>query len=163
MLSLHLILCGIQIKYNFDALCPQFKDDDGNRKTESVPKSQKIPLPALNVSCLSYDILTRYVLSQIKYSFKYYQHSQDEVKALRLALNDPKFRPEPLSVTNVSVLRTQLRNATLQIILTCLFAIAILHFCARRTHLFSWQRVSGSHGSTQRFYKLRNTFHKSTF
>ncbi|XP_028170510.1 transient receptor potential cation channel subfamily A member 1, partial [Ostrinia furnacalis] len=36
------------IKYNFDALCPQLKDEDGTKKTESVPKSQKIPLPALN-------------------------------------------------------------------------------------------------------------------
>ncbi|XP_049885221.1 transient receptor potential cation channel subfamily A member 1 [Pectinophora gossypiella] len=36
------------IKYNFDALCPQVKDEDGNRKTDNVPISQKIPLPALN-------------------------------------------------------------------------------------------------------------------
>ncbi|XP_052751408.1 transient receptor potential cation channel subfamily A member 1 [Galleria mellonella] len=36
------------IKYNFDALCPQLKDEDGIKKTDSVPKSQKIPLPALN-------------------------------------------------------------------------------------------------------------------
>ncbi|KAL0902157.1 hypothetical protein ABMA27_000099 [Loxostege sticticalis] len=36
------------IKYNFEALCPQLKDDDGTKKTESVPTSQKIPLPALN-------------------------------------------------------------------------------------------------------------------
>ncbi|CAG9788975.1 unnamed protein product [Diatraea saccharalis] len=75
------------IKYNFDALCPQLKDDDGTRKTENVPKSQKIPLPALN----------------IKYSFKFYQHSKLEVDALRLALNDPKFRPEPLNVINAMV------------------------------------------------------------
>ncbi|XP_037299699.1 transient receptor potential cation channel subfamily A member 1 isoform X2 [Manduca sexta] len=32
------------IKYSFDALCPQLKDDDG----ANVPQSQKIPLPALN-------------------------------------------------------------------------------------------------------------------
>ncbi|CAH2985204.1 unnamed protein product [Chilo suppressalis] len=36
------------IKYNFDALCPLLKDDDGTKKTESMPKTQKIPLPALN-------------------------------------------------------------------------------------------------------------------
>ncbi|XP_069364623.1 transient receptor potential cation channel subfamily A member 1 [Maniola hyperantus] len=36
------------IKYSFDALCPQPLDDEGNRKPESVLKSQKIPLPALN-------------------------------------------------------------------------------------------------------------------
>lgn len=39
---------------------------------------------------------------QIKYSFKFYQQSKNQVDALRLALNDPKFRPEPLSVINVS-------------------------------------------------------------
>ncbi|XP_035438055.2 transient receptor potential cation channel subfamily A member 1 isoform X2 [Spodoptera frugiperda] len=39
------------IKYSFDALCPQLKMEDGNnvrRKSENVPKSQNIPLPALN-------------------------------------------------------------------------------------------------------------------
>ncbi|XP_047040389.1 transient receptor potential cation channel subfamily A member 1 isoform X3 [Helicoverpa zea] len=39
------------IKYSFDALCPQLKLEDGNnvrRKSENVPKSQNIPLPALN-------------------------------------------------------------------------------------------------------------------
>ncbi|CAG5039511.1 unnamed protein product [Parnassius apollo] len=36
------------IKYSFDALCPQVKDEDGNRKTENVLQSQNIPLPALN-------------------------------------------------------------------------------------------------------------------
>ncbi|XP_061382460.1 transient receptor potential cation channel subfamily A member 1 isoform X1 [Danaus plexippus] len=39
----------------------------------------------------------------IKYSFKFYQHSRLEIDALRQALNDPKFRPEPLSVINAMV------------------------------------------------------------
>ncbi|XP_060809510.1 transient receptor potential cation channel subfamily A member 1 [Amyelois transitella] len=39
----------------------------------------------------------------IKYSFKFYQHSKLEIDALRLALNDPKYRPEPLSVINAMV------------------------------------------------------------
>ncbi|XP_068620625.1 transient receptor potential cation channel subfamily A member 1 [Battus philenor] len=34
------------IKYNFDALCPQVKFEEGNKN--NVPKSQDIPLPALN-------------------------------------------------------------------------------------------------------------------
>ncbi|CAH2208962.1 jg6173 [Pararge aegeria aegeria] len=74
------------IKYNFDALCPQPLDDESNKKPESVLKSQKIPLPALN----------------IKYSFKFYQDSKLKIEALRQALNNPKYRPEPLSVINVS-------------------------------------------------------------
>ncbi|XP_035438092.2 transient receptor potential cation channel subfamily A member 1 isoform X8 [Spodoptera frugiperda] len=39
----------------------------------------------------------------IKYSFKFYQRSKLEVDALRLALNDPKYRPEPLCVINAMV------------------------------------------------------------
>ncbi|CAB3226223.1 unnamed protein product [Arctia plantaginis] len=39
----------------------------------------------------------------IKYSFKNYQRSKLEVDALRLALNDPKYRPEPLCVINAMV------------------------------------------------------------
>lgn len=42
------------------------------------------------------------VIQQIKYSFNFYQHSTLEIEALRLAMNDPKFRPEPLTVINVS-------------------------------------------------------------
>nr|XP_034839618.1 transient receptor potential cation channel subfamily A member 1 [Maniola hyperantus] len=75
------------IKYSFDALCPQPLDDEGNRKPESVLKSQKIPLPALN----------------IKYSFKFYQDSKLKIEALRQALNNPNYRPEPLSVINAMV------------------------------------------------------------
>ncbi|CAH2035066.1 unnamed protein product, partial [Iphiclides podalirius] len=36
------------IKYSFDALCPQIKDQEGNRKADNVLKSVDIPLPALN-------------------------------------------------------------------------------------------------------------------
>ncbi|XP_059055068.1 transient receptor potential cation channel subfamily A member 1 [Achroia grisella] len=39
----------------------------------------------------------------IRYSFKFYQRSKLEVDALRLALNDPKYRPEPLCVINAMV------------------------------------------------------------
>ncbi|XP_052746471.1 transient receptor potential cation channel subfamily A member 1 [Bicyclus anynana] len=75
------------IKYNFDALCTQPLADEGNKKPESVLKSQNLPLPALN----------------IKYSFKFYQDSKLKIEALRQALNNPKYRPEPLSVINAMV------------------------------------------------------------
>ncbi|KPJ00566.1 Transient receptor potential cation channel subfamily A member 1 [Papilio xuthus] len=77
------------IKYNFDALCPQVNYEEGsrNRKSDNVPKSQEIPLPALN----------------IKYSFKYYQYSRLEIEAQRQARDDPNYRPEPLNVINAMV------------------------------------------------------------
>ncbi|XP_048004376.1 transient receptor potential cation channel subfamily A member 1 [Leguminivora glycinivorella] len=74
------------IKYNFEALCPVLTDDE-TKKQDVVPKSQTVPLPALN----------------IKYSFGNYQHSKAELDALRVAINDPKYRPEPLSVVNAMV------------------------------------------------------------
>ncbi|XP_077302598.1 transient receptor potential cation channel subfamily A member 1-like isoform X1 [Arctopsyche grandis] len=39
----------------------------------------------------------------IKYHFDYYQKSPEEIARLRLKLNDPKFRPQPLSVVNAMV------------------------------------------------------------
>ncbi|XP_050360802.1 transient receptor potential cation channel subfamily A member 1 [Nymphalis io] len=76
------------IKYNFRVFCPKTKtDDDSNRKPDSSLKSQNIPLAALN----------------IKYSFRFYQHTKHEIEALRQARNDPNFRPEPLSVINAMV------------------------------------------------------------
>lgn len=42
---------------------------------------------------------------QIKYSFDYYQPSPAKLAARRRALNNVKWRPEPLEVVNVSIFR----------------------------------------------------------
>ncbi|GBP92290.1 Transient receptor potential cation channel subfamily A member 1, partial [Eumeta japonica] len=70
---------------------PTTEPDEG--KTSEL----SIPLPALN----------------IKYSFKHYQRSKTEIDALRLALNQPKYRPEPLCVINVSAVPLLGRGAQL--------------------------------------------------
>ncbi|XP_047524586.1 transient receptor potential cation channel subfamily A member 1 [Pieris napi] len=72
------------IKYTFSALCPPIIIDDLNKKPDVFVKS---PLPVMN----------------IKYRFRYYQHTKLEIAALRQALDNPKFRPEPLSVINAMV------------------------------------------------------------
>lgn len=41
---------------------------------------------------------------QIKYSFAVYQKSTEEIYKIREALNDEKWRPQPLCVVNVCAL-----------------------------------------------------------
>jgi len=40
---------------------------------------------------------------QIKYSFWPYQKTPEQIEAKRKEFNDPKWRPSPLAVVNVSV------------------------------------------------------------
>lgn len=43
------------------------------------------------------------MFNQVKYSFMAYQKSSEEIDKMREKLNDPKWRPNPLCVVNVSV------------------------------------------------------------
>lgn len=40
---------------------------------------------------------------QIKYYFGAYQKSEEKIKNIRLAINDPYWRPPPLQIVNVSL------------------------------------------------------------
>ncbi|PSN57930.1 Transient receptor potential cation channel subfamily A member 1 [Blattella germanica] len=74
------------IKYSFSCLqCPTMYAQMDQRTGEALMISKPIPLPALN----------------IKYSFHAYQLSAETLEKKRKQLNDPRWRPAPLSVVNM--------------------------------------------------------------
>ncbi|KAG8311698.1 Transient receptor putative cation channel sub A member 1 [Homalodisca vitripennis] len=76
------------IKYSFSCLqCPRLYAQMDQKTGEALTISKAIPLPALN----------------IKYSFDYYQPSPAKLAVQRKALNNVKWRPDPLEVVNAMV------------------------------------------------------------
>lgn len=50
-----------------------------------------------------FSFLVPFLMHQVKYSFMAYQKSGDEIRKMKEKLNDPKWRPPPLCVMNVSI------------------------------------------------------------
>lgn len=113
--------------------CPRLYAEMDEKTGDALMISEPIPLPALNVRqrhwfslknhaskfsmkyfvpiirvliiLLEPFLLTcfRSVSYQIKYNFSSYQKSEDKIKIMREKFNDPKWRPPPLQIVNVSL------------------------------------------------------------